>query len=428
MESKNRIVILILITILFLLAILAAALIHEFPLKKEIEVHTPVHEAITYESKEGIINEIYIYGTHLNIKGELENNEELKETSLVLINKFNEEIKINSIVESKDGKIYFRLSDQINKGLYLDSYKIGTYSFFIKTIDNDDKVKYYPLKNNTNYKTTKYYSIIKNGKRNKFEFKNENSEYPTLTMEVTFNRDDDIYDITIDAGHGGKDPGACYNGRCETDYTLDLAFALKKSLEERGLKIKLTRESNNGSFPTYNEGGRVVVPQDANSKYLFSFHLNSSGYNGVEIYAPYNTDLTLATDIATYITSYTGTNYSYKGPYKVKNGVYVRTFRQHEIDAFNKEIDEDGYPRYNINYETNYYYIIRETGGYITGAYTDGRDGKLNNPYVLSNKGVESYIMEIGYITDDNDVYNITNNKAKYIEAITQAILNNIYK
>ena len=43
--------------------------------------------------------------------------------------------------------------------------------------------------------------------------------------------------IVIDAGHGGADPGAVFEGRQEKDDTLRLALAVGKILEENGQKI-----------------------------------------------------------------------------------------------------------------------------------------------------------------------------------------------
>ena len=40
--------------------------------------------------------------------------------------------------------------------------------------------------------------------------------------------------IVIDAGHGGYDAGATYNGRRETDDTLALALAVAEILEAQG--------------------------------------------------------------------------------------------------------------------------------------------------------------------------------------------------
>jgi len=58
------------------------------------------------------------------------------------------------------------------------------------------------------------------------------------------------YSIMLDAGHGGRDPGAVYNGRQEKIDTLSLTLAIGQILQERGIDvlytrtITLSRESN----------------------------------------------------------------------------------------------------------------------------------------------------------------------------------------
>ena len=43
--------------------------------------------------------------------------------------------------------------------------------------------------------------------------------------------------IALDAGHGGSDPGATYNGRAEKDGTLRLTRAVGKILEMNGINV-----------------------------------------------------------------------------------------------------------------------------------------------------------------------------------------------
>ena len=49
------------------------------------------------------------------------------------------------------------------------------------------------------------------------------------------------YSIMLDAGHGGRDPGAVYNGRQEKDDTLRLALAVGEILQNRGIDVEYTR-------------------------------------------------------------------------------------------------------------------------------------------------------------------------------------------
>ena len=47
--------------------------------------------------------------------------------------------------------------------------------------------------------------------------------------------------IIIDAGHGGTNPGASYEGRRESDDALRLALALGEILAEDGFDVAYTR-------------------------------------------------------------------------------------------------------------------------------------------------------------------------------------------
>jgi len=48
----------------------------------------------------------------------------------------------------------------------------------------------------------------------------------------------------LDAGHGGRDPGAVYNGRQEKIDTLSLTLAIGQILQERGIDVLYTRTTD----------------------------------------------------------------------------------------------------------------------------------------------------------------------------------------
>ena len=63
---------------------------------------------------------------------------------------------------------------------------------------------------------------------------------PLVTDKEMFLRR--IEHVVLDAGHGGKDPGAVgRSGLREKDVNLDMALRLKKELEARGLQVTLSR-------------------------------------------------------------------------------------------------------------------------------------------------------------------------------------------
>ena len=88
--------------------------------------------------------------------------------------------------------------------------------------------------------------------------------------------------VMLDAGHGGFDNGASFNGRKEKDDNLNLALAVGSILENRGIDILYTRTTDVYQSP--NEKARIANESDAD--YFISFHRNSSEvpntYSGVQ--------------------------------------------------------------------------------------------------------------------------------------------------
>lgn len=66
--------------------------------------------------------------------------------------------------------------------------------------------------------------------------------------------------VVIDAGHGGNDPGKVGSaGTLEKDVNLAIALKLKKLLEEQGIKVVMTRETDCG---LYSEGTKNKKRED----------------------------------------------------------------------------------------------------------------------------------------------------------------------
>lgn len=57
------------------------------------------------------------------------------------------------------------------------------------------------------------------------------------------------YKIAVDAGHGGSDYGATYNGRAEKDDNLKLALAVGDILEKNGIDVVYTRTTDEYETP-----------------------------------------------------------------------------------------------------------------------------------------------------------------------------------
>lgn len=378
---------------------------------------------LTVEEAVVDIDGLTIYGTHLNLHGSLINDSNL---DLVLYNGDFISYKIYSLNNG------FNLAEEINRGIDLEKIPIGKYYAFLRSSnkdeDDNDVYKYYALNNTTEYEETVYYTFSNVG--NKIVI-NSNSDYNTLTFNVSKNTDENIYDVVIDPGHGGRDSGAYKNGYKESDLTLKIAYSLKDRFEKNGIKVKLTREegqlSSDELLNDYGINGRAVINHEVHAKYVFSIHLNSSAayVKGLEIYAPVNINYDFAKSMAKNIVNDANTQYSTNRTNKKYDGVYTRTFTEQDILDSKEELAQKNYQMYNITTKSNYYFMIRETGGIMTGAYVDDRNKPKvpGNPYYNSNIGSEAYLIEFAYLTNYSDLDNITNNMNKYTEAITKSFM-----
>ena len=90
------------------------------------------------------------------------------------------------------------------------------------------------------------------------------------------------YSIMLDAGHGGRDPGAVYNGRQEKDDSLALTLAVGELLQERGVDALYTRTTDVYESPYQ----KAMEANAAGADFFISIHRNSSPeantYSGVE--------------------------------------------------------------------------------------------------------------------------------------------------
>ena len=94
--------------------------------------------------------------------------------------------------------------------------------------------------------------------------------------------------IIIDAGHGGANPGATYEGRRESDDALRLALAVGEILAEDGYDVVYTRADD----ITQSVGEKAAIANESGADLFISIHRNAAArdnlYNGVQtlIYGP----------------------------------------------------------------------------------------------------------------------------------------------
>lgn len=79
------------------------------------------------------------------------------------------------------------------------------------------------------------------------------------------------YTIMLDSGHGGRDPGAVYNGRQEKDDALRLALAIGEILQDRGVDVLYTRTEDVYESPFE----KAMEANTADADFFLSIHRNS---------------------------------------------------------------------------------------------------------------------------------------------------------
>ena len=80
--------------------------------------------------------------------------------------------------------------------------------------------------------------------------------------------------VVLDAGHGGENPGATYNGRQEKDDALALTLAVGRILEQNGVEVYYTRTTDEYESPSQ----KALEANREGGDYFVSIHRNSSPY------------------------------------------------------------------------------------------------------------------------------------------------------
>lgn len=100
--------------------------------------------------------------------------------------------------------------------------------------------------------------------------------------------------IYLDAGHGGKDPGAYYKDIYEEDINLEITLKLRDKLESLGAVVYLTRDADydlstpNAYLRKRSDlGNRAKMINESDADMYLSLHLNSSSntnWKGAQVF------------------------------------------------------------------------------------------------------------------------------------------------
>ncbi|MGF2617972.1 SH3 domain-containing protein [Rossellomorea vietnamensis] len=174
--------------------------------------------------------------------------------------------------------------------------------------------------------------------------------------------------IVLDAGHGGKDPGAVNGSVYEKNIVMDVTNLLAEKLESAGAKVMLSR-SDNSEFLSLGE--RVDYSEDQYAELFVSLHVNaaiSEAAKGAE-------------------TFYNGSS--------------------------------------NDNGEESYLLANEIQKQIVSLAGMDNRGTKQGEWYVIKHQDIPAVLVELGFISNYGDRLKLTSSQYKelYAEAIYRGII-----
>lgn len=389
------------------------------------------------------VTKYYTYGMFFQLEGYVEDPGDVASAALVLRSGSGEEdtvyrAEVPFSVSKKQGLLKFKSAEKIDEGLCLDTLPTGTCAALLELTDKKGETRTLSLADATGSDKTpaetpvEYYTLSHGWGHRKVTtgFRNfgENS---TLVFRVKRSRlPSDVYDIVIDPGHGGKDPGAQSGSYNERDIVLEEAKAIQSALERAGYKVLLTRDGSEDpsvsmAYTLYDKDGRVNMTCSSRAKLSLSIHLNHSPHesqNGVQIYRSRKAGDAFARAIASGLVDGTGLSYSTMGGRTVP-GVYTRTFSAAELRQERAKAKAKGFTFYDATTSTDYYFMIREFGGIATDAYVDGRNPDYGtNEYRDSNQGVEGLLCELAFMTNEADLKVLLQDQRGIAGSITDAV------
>lgn len=190
--------------------------------------------------------------------------------------------------------------------------------------------------------------------------------------------------VVVDPGHGGKDPGAVANGLREKDLNLQIAKRLRKHLQAKGFKVRLTREDDR----YLKLSQRTALANQWGADVFVSVHVNALPLGrhakGVEIYL-----MALPSD---------------------KDAMQLALIENKDVDnGDNGSVASDKRTRMLLQIlgDMQQNAKINESTGLAESMFGCGRSGGLpmrrvaQAPfYVLRGAGMPSVLIEMGFITE----------------------------
>lgn len=248
-----------------------------------------------------------------------------------------------------------------------------------------------------------------------FIYFNKNVHYSTrflrspgrFVLGFNQNKGNKDYTIVVDAGHGGKDPGATgFNKYHEKDLALQIALKVGKALE-KDFNVIYTRKDDR-FIPL---SGRPNMGNRKKADFFVSIHLNANlntAIHGADVFYFSRTESNYAKKISSYENSFASISGEKSSSIKLISGQTI--YKQNKV--ISAEIAKD-----------------------LIGPYAK-KMGFLNRGYHGANFAVlrgfdgPGLLVEVGFVTNAKDLKKLRSSKYQSIAAneIAKAIKSHFYK
>lgn len=200
--------------------------------------------------------------------------------------------------------------------------------------------------------------------------------------------------IVIDPGHGGHDPGAIANGLKEKDINLKVALSLKSYLaKDPRFKVYLTRD-NDTFIPLYD---RTLVALEKKADLFISIHTNASENPNLSGTYLYTLNLRGATSKLARMVE------------ERENKTVLKVIKVSANPSVNK-IVADMAISHTMTEGLNFAKFI-EKNFTLTKSQTEFKRVESANFAVLKTPSIPAVLVEIAFITNENDAKLLADNK-----------------
>ena len=209
--------------------------------------------------------------------------------------------------------------------------------------------------------------------------------------------------VVIDAGHGGRDPGAMHHGVVEKDVNLDVAKRLGAILTKRGYTVKYTRDRNKW----VSLGERVRLGKKLQGDLFVSIHVNACENPKATGFETYILDFA-RTSSASRLATIENANSSRLGDMDKVVSEILRGARTAESRRLADRLQAS-----TLQHLRKQGYKVQDGG--VKGAPF----------FVLVGSSMPSVLVEIGYCSNKSEANRLKN--PKYRQQVAQGLANGIH-